>query len=187
MLPEQLEDYVNVILGLKKEYEKEIEIHLGLEVEYYPAYFDKLLALTAQYPIEYYILGQHNLGNEIGDVMVFAPFTSDETLQRYCDQVIYVGDPQVYEKKMYAVCEKAKELSIPLELNFLGLWDHRHYPNPDFFRMAGEVGCDVIFGSDAHQPERVWNPAALAMAEEMVKKYDLHVIETLPFRKPERR
>ena len=53
--------------------------------------------------------------------------------------------------------------------------------------MAGEVGCDVIFGSDAHQPERVWNPAALAMAEEMVKKYDLHVIETLPFRKPERR
>ena len=204
MLPDQLEDYVNVILALKKEYEKDIEIHLGLEVEYYPAYFDKLLALTAQYPIEYYILGQHNLGNEIGDVMVFAPFTSDETLQRYCDQVIeametgcfsyvahpdvihYVGDPQVYEKKMYAVCEKAKELSIPLELNFLGLWDHRHYPNPDFFRMAGEVGCDVIFGSDAHQPERVWNPAALAMAQEMVKQYDLHVIETLPLRKPER-
>ena len=88
MLPDQLEDYVNVILALKKEYEKDIEIHLGLEVEYYPAYFDKLLALTAQYPIEYYILGQHNLGNEIGDVMVFAPFSSDETLQRYCDQVI---------------------------------------------------------------------------------------------------
>ena len=83
MLPDQLEDYVNVILALKKEYEKDIEIHLGLEVEYYPAYFDKLLALTAQYPIEYYILGQHNLGNEIGDVMVFAPFSSDETLQRY--------------------------------------------------------------------------------------------------------
>ena len=52
--------------------------------------------------------------------------------------------------------------------------------------MAGEVGCDVIFGSDAHQPERVWNPAALAMAQEMVKQYDLHVIETLPIRKPER-
>ena len=55
---------------------------------YYPAYFDKLLALTAQYPIEYYILGQHNLGNEIGDVMVFAPFSSDEDVykrQEYAD------------------------------------------------------------------------------------------------------
>ena len=39
--------------------EKDIEIHLGLEVEYYPASPDKLLALTAQYPIEYYLLGQH--------------------------------------------------------------------------------------------------------------------------------
>ena len=157
MLPDQLEDYVNVILALKKEYEKRHRNPSGSGSRVlYPAYFDRLLALTAQYPIEYYILGQHNLGNEIGDVMVFAPFSSGETLQRYCDQVIeamvdpgccsyvahpdvihYVGDPQVYEKKMYAICEKAKELSIPLELNFLGLWDHRHYPNPDLLPHGG--------------------------------------------------
>ena len=52
----QLEGYVDTVLNLKKEYEKDIEIHLGLEVEYYPKYFKELLHITGQYPIEYFLL-----------------------------------------------------------------------------------------------------------------------------------
>ena len=80
---DQLEGYVDTILALRKEYAREIDIRLGLEVEYYPAYFEKLVCFTSQFPIEYYILGQHCLGNEINDVDVFRTTENPRTLQRY--------------------------------------------------------------------------------------------------------
>ena len=45
----ELDSYVQTVLDLKKEYEKEIQVLLGLEVEYYPAYFQRLLDLTRDY------------------------------------------------------------------------------------------------------------------------------------------
>lgn len=204
MRVDQLEDYVTTILNLKKEYARDIEIYLGLETEYYPAYFDHLLEILSPYPMDYLLLGQHNLGNEINDVVVFDATPSPELLQRYCSQVIeametgcfsyvahpdvmnYVGDPVIYEEKMRTVCEKAKELQIPLEINLLGLWGHRHYPNDHFWKVAGEVGNDVIFGSDAHEPKRVYNLPAIEEAEKLVQKYGLKKIDTITFRAPRR-
>ena len=199
---DQLEGYVDTILALRKEYAREIDIRLGLEVEYYPAYFEKLVCFTSQFPIEYYILGQHCLGNEINDVDVFRTTENPRTLQRYCDQTIealktgcftyfahpdvlhFVGDKAVYEEKMRKLCREVKELGIPMEINFLGIRNHRHYPNEQFWKIAGEVGNTVIFGSDAHQPEMVWNPAAHEKAMEIVRKNHLHLIDTVDFVKP---
>ncbi len=200
---DQLEDYMDVVLALRKEYEKEIEIHVGLEVEYYPAYFDELIRFAGQFPIEYFILGQHCLGNEIGDVASFEATGDPVRLQRYCDQttealetgrftyfahpdvIHFVGDGAVYEQKMRRLCERVKELDdIPLEINFLGIWEHRYYPNDAFWKIVGEVGNRVIFGADAHQPGKVWNPEAIKVAEEMVRTYHLNLIETVDFVKP---
>ena len=75
-------------------------------------------------------------------------------------------------------------MDIPLEINFLGIWEGRHYPNLEFWKIAGEVGNTVIFGSDAHQAAKVWNPEALSIAEKIVKKYNLKLIDTVPFRIP---
>ncbi|MBQ7371409.1 MAG: PHP domain-containing protein, partial [Blautia sp.] len=65
----QMDDYVDTVLALKKEYQKDIEIHLGLEVEYFPVYFEKLLDFLSDYPVEYFILGQHFL--KVGADMPF--------------------------------------------------------------------------------------------------------------------
>ena len=43
MRPEQLEDYVSTILSLREEYRERILLYLGLEAEYYPKLFPKLL------------------------------------------------------------------------------------------------------------------------------------------------
>lgn len=194
---DQLEDYVDVVLRLKEEYKKEIEIHLGLEAEYYPGYFDKLLEITEQYPIEYFLLGQHFLGNEIGEAFSGEPTGDEKRLEQYCrqseealktgrfiyfahpDLLNYTGDREVYDKHMRGLCSLAKELDIPLEINFLGIWDKRHYPNPDFWKIAGETGNKVIFGADAHQPDKVWNADALLIAEKIVKEYGLNLIDKL--------
>ncbi|MGI6017703.1 MAG: histidinol-phosphatase [Marvinbryantia sp.] len=199
---DQLEDYVDMVLRMKREYEKDIEIHLGLEVEYYPKYFEELLRITGQYPIEYFLLGQHFLGNEIGEPFSGDPTTDDERLERYCKQseealktecftyfahpdlLNYTGDLKIYDKYMRRLCCLAKELDIPLEINFLGIWDQRHYPNPEFWKIAGEVGNKVIFGADAHQPDKVWNLQALLIAQTIVQKYNLNLIHTVDLRAP---
>ncbi len=82
----QLEEYVDTVLGLREKYKDDIRICLGLEVEYYPAYFEELLEITGQYPIEYFLLGQHFLGNEIHDFYSGTPTSDERQLERYCSQ-----------------------------------------------------------------------------------------------------
>lgn len=201
----QLEDYVNTILRLKKEYRREIEIYLGLEVEYYPAYFEKLLEITGAYPMDYFLLAQHYLGNETDDAFCGEASQDNERLKRYCRQtkealktgcfsyfahpdfLNFHGDTEVYQKEIRELCICARELEIPLELNFLGIWEKRHYPNPAFWKIAGEVGNHVIFGADAHRPDKVCNLEALAEAEKLTEQYCLQKTETLVFRKPKKR
>ena len=199
MRPEQLEDYVDTVLALKKEYEREIEIHLGLEVEYYPKYFERLLRFTEPYPIEYMLLGQHALGNgEPGDLFAFSPTDAPEDLLHYISQCLegletgrflyfahpdvlrFTGDPAFYQREMRRLCVRAKELRIPLEINLLGLGDHRNYPNPLFWEVAAEVGNQVVLGCDAHRPENVYRPEVISQAEEMAAGLNLTVLESLP-------
>lgn len=199
---DQLEDYTDTVLALKKEYASDIEIHLGLEAEYYPKYFEEWMELLGQYPIEYLLLAQHYVKNEIGQTYTGRPTDDPQKLEQYCkeckeamelgcftyfahpDLLNFTGPMEIYETCMRSLCEHAKKKNIPLEINLLGIWTHRHYPNPDFWKIAGEVGNTVIFGSDAHQPEKVWNPPALEAAERIVKKYQLTKTETVKFRRP---
>ena len=71
----------------------------------------------------------------------------------------------------------AKKCSVPLEINFLGIEDGRHYPCDRFWKIAGECGNDVIFGCDAHSAENVANAAAEKSAAALAEKYKLNVIE----------
>ena len=202
MTMDQLEGYVKTVLALKEEYQDKIEIHLGLEVEYYPKYFQKLVSFVSQYPIEYFLLGQHFLGNEIDDVFSGAATEREDLLARYCSQTMeamdtgcftyfahpdlirFTGDDRIYERHIRPLCEHAKKLDIPLEINCLGIWNHRHYPSEKFWKIAGEVGNKAVFGSDAHQPGTVWNPPALETARQIAQKYGLSVLETVPLKVP---
>ena len=193
----QLDDYVMTLEMLREEYRDDIEIHIGFEAEYYPAYFGDLLRLLDDYPIEYLLLGQHFLGNERGDSYSGMPTASEKKLARYVEQTKeametgrfayfahpdlfnFIGPADIYDRYMRELCESAKALHIPLEINFLGLYDGRNYPNSQFWKIAGEVGCDVIFGADAHAPDMVWNPWSLGEAQAMAEKYRLHLIRTI--------
>ena len=45
----ETEDYVNTLLNLRREYEKDIKIFIGFEAEYYPAVFDRFIDFIGQY------------------------------------------------------------------------------------------------------------------------------------------
>ncbi len=193
MRPEQLEGYVDTVLGLKKEYAGDIEIRLGLEAEYYPAYFESLLKLLEPYPMEYLILGQHMIGNEIGGQYCGRPTDDPEVLRTYCAQSIealktgqflyfahpdlihFTGDAALYCREMRHMCEEIKALDIPVEINLLGLSTHRNYPNDAFWKIAGQVGCRVVLGADAHDPQRVYAPEEDALALQWAQRYALRL------------
>ncbi len=194
----QMEDYVYTVQSLRSEYRADIEIHIGLEVEYYPAYFEELCRFLSGYEVEYFLMGQHFLGNEIGDSFSADPSGSVSRLTRYREQTLegletgkflylahpdvlfFTGDASVYKREMRLLCEGAKKLNIPLEINMLGIETNRHYPNPLFWEVAGEVGNEAVIGADAHMPANVVNPEAEAKAREIARKNRIPVIETLP-------
>ena len=84
MRPVQLEGYIQTIQELREKYP--IEMPIGLETEYYPKHFGKLVEFLREYPIDYLILGQHFIGNEY-DAPYSGLVTEDrEVVKQYCRQ-----------------------------------------------------------------------------------------------------
>ena len=193
----QLEDYVDTVLRLKEEYKADIEIHIGLEAEYFPALFERFLALIRPYPIEYLLLGQHYLDPALEDCYTGRPTEDEQVLARYCrrcmealdtdrfayvahpDLIHYVGEKKIYRKWMRELCVKALEKEVPLEINLLGQAIRRHYPRREFWEIAGEVGNKVILGSDAHRADMVCNPGAEREAKELARACGLQLIDMI--------
>jgi histidinol-phosphatase (PHP family) len=198
MYPDQLQDYAKSILALKEKYRDQIEIRLGLEVEYYPDRMADLLTLIEPYNIEYMILGQHFCGNELDSPYNGTATDSEAHLKRYCNQLIaamdtklfsyvahpdlvnFTGDQEIYDYHIRSLLMAAKERDIPMEINLLGVRGQRHYPNRQFWRIAGEVKCPVVIGSDAHRPEDVTDSDSEAIAMEMVEEYGLSLLPKVP-------
>ena len=198
---EELEDYVRTIEGLREKYADRIRILLGFEAEYYPALFEDMLNMLAPYDYDYLLLGQHFIGNEDGGYSG-APTDNPAVLKQYVDQVIeglstgkftylthpdllnFTGSDDVYEEHMERLCRACLAMDIPLEVNLLGVEDHRHYPCDRFFRIAGRVGNPVVIGCDAHHLHAVANPDILAQGEEFCARHGLRILETVPLRNP---
>ena len=187
MTLDETEDYVNSLLKFREEYKNDINIHIGFEVEYMRDNFDEFISFISQYPIDYLILGQHFDRLQDGGHW-FADKTRDGALlARYVDIVCeamktgkftylchpdlcwYYGFIEVYEREMTRLINCANELKMPLEINFYGMQELRNYPTLQFWQLASRIGCDVVFGSDAHFPPNVCNAAALRQAEDLVK------------------
>ena len=200
MFPDQLEDYCATVLELKIRYVNQIQLHLGLEVEYYPAFFQELMAQLRDTPVEYMLLGQHFVGNEIGDHYSGHMMDQASILERYCDQVIeamqtglftYVAHPdlmhldvddRIYRQHMRRLCREAKACGMPLELNLLGIRCGRHYPSERFWQVAAEEGCQVVFGCDSHDVLAAWDPDSEQVALEMVARLGLDLLQTVNLR-----
>ena len=89
------------------------------------------------------------------------------------------------------ICEKAKELSIPLEINAGGMRrglkningeELYLYPNKYFWKIASEVGNDVIVGFDAHDPSD-FNNAMYQQMLDFAKEMNLHIVDHFEFLK----
>lgn len=200
MRPELLGDYCQCLVDLREKYEDQIRIEIGLEAEYYPDLFPRLLELLRDTPVSYLILGQHFTNNETDGVYTAVPTGDVSVLRRYCAQTMdamqtgcftyfahpdllrFTGSDAVYRQEMGRLFREAKNCGIPLEVNFLGLSTGRHYPSRRFLEIAAEAGCDIVFGCDAHEPESLSELETEQKALALTKEYGLTVLKTVPLR-----
>lgn len=191
MKPEELPEYAATIYNLAKEYQDQIQIFTGVEAEYYPKYFPRMLEMLKENRVQYMILGQHFLGNEIEEPYCGRPCQDRKVLERYVAQTVealdtglflyfahpdlihFVGSSSVYEREMRKLCKAAKKTETPLEINLLGIRDNRHYPNERFWQIAAEEGNTVILGCDAHDPQHVVDPQSEQYALTLVERLGL--------------
>lgn len=193
MAPEQTEEYFRTLFELKKEYADRIELHVGVEVEYIPGEFDKLVQYLKNFGCEYLIMGQHYVDG------VYVRFIPEDAgaLHNHVDQIldglatgqflylahpdlfVWNGPEEIYLEEMTRLCRGVKALDVPMEYNLLGLRNGRNYPDDRFWPIAAEVGNTVILGVDAHRPEELVIAEVERQALENLQKLGITPIETV--------
>lgn len=197
MRPELLADYVHTLRRLKQEYAGQIQLHIGLEAEYYPKYFSRVYRCWQEHEIEYLILGQHFVGNEPDGQYSGTPTADDNILKEYCHQLMdgmqtglfsyiahpdiinYQGNPTTFRRMMGEVVREAKQCHVPLELNLLGVRECRQYPSRRFLELVGEENAPMILGVDAHTPEVLKNTHTELAARDMAAEFGITLLDYL--------
>ncbi len=198
MHPEELAGYVQTLSALREEYKKDIEIRIGLEIEYYPTLFEDTLKFICSQGVEYLLLGQHYAMGEFPGELYSARESSDpKRLQAYVDNVLqgaetglfsyvahpdiinFTGDEEFFESELDRLVKGILKQNLPLEINLLGLAEGRNYPSHRFFKILEKNNATVILGSDAHKPENVYNAELIESAIKLTRHYHLNLTENV--------
>lgn len=205
----QMNDYLDAIDRCSKNNADQITIYKGFEAEGLEEYFDYYQTLLYEHKVDYLILGHHFHKYCIHDDYFGKDKMTKKDIYQYCNDIeksletrlfSYLAHPDLFligynqfdldaQTVSRRICEKAKELHIPLEINAGGMRrglktingeELYLYPNAHFWDIVSEVGNDVILGFDAHDPSDFNN----AMYKQMLKfaeERNLNVIDHFEF------
>ena len=195
--------YINSVNSLKIKYKKDIDLYLGMEVEYSPllhSYYHDLL----KNELDYLIMGQHfHMGQSMSfqsyDVFENGPekYAEDIILGMESGLILYVAHPDqityYYSREddyLKGLClrlvEAAKRTNTPLELNISKVEYNRlngkenpeenvSFPLDMFWEIVGKEKAKVVIGLDSHTPEQVCD-YGFKYALKLVEKYHLNVM-----------
>ena len=175
--------YRETVLGLKEKYRGQIEIRLGLECEYFPAYINWLKEFKQEQGLDYLILGNHFDTTDDGGQYEGA-LDTPEKLRRGVEMLVkgmetglylYVAHPDLVLRSYPRFDENAKAaaldiarasiaLDMPLEYNLLGVLYGRRgghsglgYPCRALWEVAAQEGVTGVIGVDAHHVAHLAN------------------------------
>lgn len=168
----------------------ELNIRIGLEIDYIPGHEDWIRQLASHHPWDYLVGSVHYLGEKWGfdhpdhvdswegrDLMaVWAEYFERQTqaaalgvfdIIGHCDLVKKFGhrpDGDCIELAR-PFLEEVKRKDSAIEINTCGLRvpAAELFPGDPILAMAAETGVGLTFGSDAHAPKNVGYNFALAV------------------------
>lgn len=204
---EQFDEYYASISALKEKYKDQISIKIGLECEYFPKYMDWLKQFIIEKKLDYIILGNHFDSSDETDKYYGTACGDDHMLTRYVDDAIagletglysYLAHPDLFMrgrniwdehaiKESYRLCRYCKDNDVILEYNLEGALvnDRYHtldYPYPEFWKIAAEVGNDVIIGVDAHDNASLESDYYRNQALKFLNGLHMNIIDTIPLK-----
>ncbi len=174
MGPDEIGEYIMTLTGLKEKYADRIDVHIGLEMEYYPSqreWYEALLGLSG---MELLILGQHMWETSPGVYSCDLPPEEEEAQEAFaCGEAMIEG----MKTGLFAVCAHpdrifkhqkewtpahedvarriigtAAENGVLLEKNRVtymhGLWSE------NFWALVPHE-TPTVYGFDAHSPEAI--------------------------------
>lgn len=205
----EVDEYVESIRNLQAE-NPDMKINVGFEVEFDPMkeqFFGEL-----REKVDYMILGQHFVPSSNGLVKkdnnpdypikyanmlckamesgIFDIVAHPDIFMEYRDSLTseeakrQFDDNAVVASQM--ICNKAKEIGIPIELNFAGIDKGKimsdgeySYPHTTFWKIASETGVQVLYGVDAHNPSQFdkmgWNKKT---ADQIIDPEKLNIVSS---------
>lgn len=201
---EELDEYLQTIKNLKKQYSNEIEIRVGLEIEYdseKKAYYEQLLNEKG---VEYLALGQHIYVSPSKEYVNIYCLTNTEQYIEYAQTVkeavqtgyyAFIAHPDVIflndfdwdencEIASNIIIESALQSKIPLEFNANGLrrgiqqfCDGERYPYPHqkFWMKVAKQNIPVLINADAHHPSNVYDDK-MELAYKLACDWGLNII-----------
>ena len=197
----EFEGYKKSILSLKEKYKNQIDIYLGLEVEYFPQYMDWLDMFCKEEQVDYILFGNHY--HETDEYNQYYPYAGKDTFDQYIEDCLagmktglysYLAHPELImmndgldwdkhvDEQFHRICQSAKELDLPLEYNAAGMmgnrWFGESYPHHKFWEIAGQYHNKALVGMDAHSPKQLSQNIYLE-AMDALSKYDVEIIDTI--------
>ncbi|MGL4624121.1 MAG: histidinol-phosphatase [Culicoidibacterales bacterium] len=201
---QQLPGYCQSIRQLAEKYREQIEIELGLEIEYDSSQLHYYSQLLEQEQLDYLLLAQHYFIDMDDQEHSSFQITRARDLELYAYTLIeametgifaFVAHPDVMfnsypawdhtcEKVSRAILQAAQDLQLPLELNANGIRKgyrefadgERHpYPHPSFWELAQQYDVPVIINSDCHHYDEMFD-AAMEQAYIYAQKWQLRLV-----------
>jgi len=204
-----LDNYISSIKSLKEKYKNDIKIYVGFEAEALPYFYNYYKELLSSKKIEYLILGNHSYLDNNQLVIYFKNLDRIyEDLELYTNSLIdgmatglfkYVAHPDLFMKYFKVwdeslisaanrICDASLKYDIPLEINLaccfdetpnIGIKEVFKYPYIEFWKIVELKGCKVIFGIDAHEPQRFDRAKKVAEYTLNALNLDLNIIDEI--------
>ncbi|MGI6037559.1 MAG: histidinol-phosphatase HisJ family protein [Limnochordia bacterium] len=180
MHPHQLPGYCQRVADLQRKY-PQIEIKLGIEVDYIPGLEEEIRVVLEEYPFDFVLGSIHLVDNwpfdDPGEIDKYQDIDVDHLWERYFDSFIQAVNSKLFDSmahpdliKKFAfypakpiqplyrrAVEALAKANICIEINSSGL--HKPvgeiYPSEEFLTLCYEAGIPVTIGSDAHRPQEV--------------------------------
>lgn len=190
---DQLDEYVEKVEKARRDF-PQLEIKLGLEVDYIPGYEDWIRKLAARHPWDYFIGSVHYVSDswdldnpqKLSEWKKRDPF---EVWTAYFERLTMAAESQLFDIIGHAdLCKKfcfvptqdcthlytrllqaAATNDVAIEINTSGLRKDckEMYPSPKILEIAADLNVPLTFGSDAHAPAEVGYtfPEAIELAK----------------------
>ena len=181
MTPPEVPLYVQALQRFKHQYQGNIQVKIGLEIDFNPQFIDLFQEIIASYPFDViggalHFPGGVNIVSRSSDWCngsVDADYASSLFLEQlhhmleydYFDMVCHLDllkkfgwqSDGSFDNNLDGILTTVKNKDLTVEIN-TGGYDHalqEPYPAPHIINRCREKGIPITLGSDAHSPDAV--------------------------------